>query len=218
MAEATRRPEAGAAPAWEAAGVAAPEAAWDELASVVREQVSRQRWEHIQGVVQTARELARRFRQPEQPAALAALLHDVARDWPAQRLQQAVREAGWAVDPLERAIPELLHGPAAAAWASAAGWCRTGEVLQAIRYHTTGRPQAGPLEMVLMVADFLEPGREHEAARRLRAAQAQGGEPAATLRGLWQRVLEERLRWLVDSGLPIHPRTVAALNWVRWRH
>lgn len=180
---------------------------WAEVERAVRAGVSPARWEHVAGVVETARRLALRHGVDPDRAALAGLLHDLARDWPPARLQAEVDRARLAVDPLERFAPELLHGPVAAGWAMREMGVDDGEVLAAVRYHTTGRPEPGRLEMVLMVADFAEPGRTHDGAEAVRRAAEQD------LATAMRQALTLRLRWLVERGLPVHPRTVAAWNW-----
>ena len=177
----------------------------------VRAMVTPPRWRHIQGVVTTARELARRFGVDQQRAELAALLHDAARDWPVSRLTATLADAGERPSPLEQASPELLHGPAAAHWARAQLGVDDDAVLDAVRYHTTGRPGMSPLEMVLVVADYSEPGREFAAAAAIRDAAVQSLETACLLS------LDARLRYLLDGGHPIHPRTVEARNWLLMR-
>lgn len=182
-------------------------ARWGQLEQAVRSGVSPERWEHIAGVVKTARWLAARHGVDEERAVLAGLLHDLARDWPPERLRAAVRQGKLAVDFLEQLTPELLHGPVAAWWAMQELGIDDGDVLAAVRYHTTGRPEPGRLEMVLMVADFSEPGRRHGGAGAVRLLAEQD------LEGALRQVLDLRLQWLAQRGLPAHPRTVAARNW-----
>ena len=185
---------------------------WPEMARVaqqVRDMVTAPRWRHIEGVVAMARELARRFGLDEGQAALAALLHDAARDWPARSLEQAAEaDAGVPPDPVERSSPELLHGRAAAWWARRHLGVEDQAVLDAVRYHTTGRPGMGPLEMAVMVADYGESGRAFDEAASIREAAARSLEEACLLS------LDVRLRYLLDRGLLIHPRTVEARNWL----
>ena len=172
----------------------------------VRSELSRQRWQHVLGVASLGRRLAEAHALDRHAVGAAALLHDVAREWPLERLRSAVEALGLAVDALEMSHAELLHGPAAVAVAVELG-VRDGEVLTALRYHTTGRPEPGRLEMALMVADFAEPGRTHAGAEAVRAMAFQDLAAAAG------QVVERRVRWLVAEGLPLHPRTVAARNW-----
>lgn len=174
----------------------------------VRGMVTAWRWQHIEGVVETARELARRHGVDQEEAVLAALLHDAAREWPAERLEAWAARGPVPLAPMERGSPELLHGLAAAEWARAELGVADERVLDAIRYHTTGRPGMSRLDMLLMVADYGEPGRTFPEAVAIREAGTASLEEACLLS------LDARLRYLLDRRLPIHPRTVEARNWL----
>lgn len=181
---------------------------WEAVEVEVSTGLTPARWAHVQGVIETAARLAERFGEDPGRARLAGLIHDAARDRPAGQLLQLAREARIPVDALERAHPELLHGPVASHWAFTRWAVDDRQVLDAVRYHTTGRPEASRLEMVLMVADMCEPGRLFAGARAVwELANARGLGPA------WGLALDLRLRWLLERGLPVHPRTVAARNW-----
>src|SRR5690606_37272502 len=52
------------------------------LADEVRQRLSPERFAHVQGVVEAAARLARRWRAPEHKAVVAAWLHDVAKELP----------------------------------------------------------------------------------------------------------------------------------------
>ncbi len=79
----------------------------------------------------------------------AGLLHDALKDADPDDLRELV-SGSWP-DP-------LLHAPAVAE-----RLCRDGvedeELLLAVRYHSVGHPDFGPLAEHLYLADFLEPGR-----------------------------------------------------------
>lgn len=82
----------------------------------------------------------------------AAWLHDALRDASVSQLQPLVPEE------LADLPGPLLHGPAAAELLRRGGVEDT-ELLLAIRYHTLGHADFGPLGRALYAADFLEPGR-----------------------------------------------------------
>ena len=71
------------------------------------------------------------------------------------------------VDGIERANPSLLHGPVAAVWAEKELGITDRSILDAIRYHTTGRAGMSRLEMVVYLADLIEPGRRYPGVDRL---------------------------------------------------
>ncbi len=61
------------------------------LADEVRQRLSPERFAHVQGVVEAAAQLARRWRAPEHKAVVAAWLHDVAKELPPGHVIEAGR-------------------------------------------------------------------------------------------------------------------------------
>jgi 2-amino-4-hydroxy-6-hydroxymethyldihydropteridine diphosphokinase len=119
--------------------------------------------------------------------------------------------AGWLHDALRDAplADRVAHGPAAADRAAAAGERDRG-VLDAVRYHTLGSPDWDDVGRMLYLADFLEPGRggapDHADLTDL--AQRVPVERDAVLR----EVARRRLEWVLRSGWPLAPQTVAFWN------
>jgi predicted HD superfamily hydrolase involved in NAD metabolism len=64
------------------------------------------------------------------------------------------------VTELERSNKELLHAKIGAAFAEDLYGVSDTAVLDAIRYHTTGRPDMTLLESIVFVADYIEPNRK----------------------------------------------------------
>ena len=104
------------------------------------------RFRHTQGVVKMARELAQRWGADPDKAEIAAWFHDVCR-------------------------PEgnLEHGPAAATLLQERFGVEDEDILNAIAYHTTGRPGMSLLEIVLKTADQLEESRDYPGVEQMRA-------------------------------------------------
>lgn len=133
------------------------------------------------------------------------------------------RAAGWLHDTLRNAQPDslrgllappfdslpgpYLHGPATAARLSAEGE-EDGEVLDAIRYHTSGHPDLGRLGMALIAADYLEPGRP---AAPLWRTRMRARMPHA-FDAVVHHVVHEKLRRSLDRGAPLRPEMVALWN------
>lgn len=103
------------------------------------------RFVHTCGVVKMAKDLAQRWGADVEKAEIAAWFHDVCR--PAGNLQ---------------------HGPAAAKLLTKLYGVEDEEILNAIRFHTTGRPGMSLLEKVLKVADQLEEGRDYPGVEAMR--------------------------------------------------
>jgi HD superfamily phosphohydrolase YqeK len=129
----------------------------------------------------------------------AGWLHDALRDAPPEDLRSGLGDrAGGLPDP-------LLHGPAAAARLDED---IDGEMALAIRHHTTGHPDLGPLGRGLYIADFLEPGREWSAGWRAGLRARMPGDEPAVLR----EVLRARIAHQMELNRPLRPETTAFWN------
>ena len=113
-------------------------------------------------------------------------------------------------DTVETANTKLLHAKTGAAVARD----RFGvppEIENAIRWHTTGKPDMTTLEKVLYMADYIEPARDFDGVDELRRL-AYIDLDAAMVLGL-QMSLED----LRAGGITPHENTVQALNWYQGR-
>ncbi len=164
----------------------------------VRAMVSDERFQHIQRVAALADTIAiaNDFDRGERRAtALAALLHDVARDLDCERLL--------ALAPPEHAVevddPLALHGRAGRA--IAVSWGITDErVLNAIEHHVCGPRYGDRVAMAVYVADVTEPGRGVNADVRELALR--------DLARAYRRAVETKVRYLRSHGKAVHPRTL----------
>jgi predicted HD superfamily hydrolase involved in NAD metabolism len=162
------------------------------------------RFKHVQGVVQTARQLSERHGVSPEQAETAAWLHDLAREWPRKQLLQAA--ATIEVPQEFSTIPALLHGPIAAHLGRVKYAIEDQEIIDAVCYHTTGRPKMTPLDMVLFVADAIEPGRNYVGVEEIREAAQEKLSLAARLS------IDNTIRFLLDRGKPLFPLTVLTRN------
>lgn len=119
--------------------------------------------------------------------------------------------AGWLHDALRDAPlgDPKAHGPAAADRAAADGE-RDRAVLDAVRYHTVGWPEWDAVGRMLYLADFLEPGRARhkDLVDRADLAHQVPAERDTVLR----EVARRRIGWVLRSGWPLVPETVAFWN------
>ncbi len=143
----------------------------------------------------------------ERVAALLAEWAEARRVAPAERDRWL--RAAWLHDALRDAPLEdpLAHGPAAAERAAAAGERDRG-VLDAVRYHTIGWAGWDDAGRMLYLADFLEPGRDFDHASRRTLAARVPAERDAVL----HEVARRRIEWVLRSGWPLLPETVAFWN------
>ena len=133
----------------------------DERIEKLRAVLSPNRFRHTLGVEETAIRLAKRFGADERMAAEAALLHDCAKSSYSQEEMIAICERGGIhLEDDEKEIAQILHAPAGAVLAREEYGATDREVLDAIRWHTTGRKGLTLLEKIVFLADAIEPYRK----------------------------------------------------------
>ena len=83
------------------------------------------------------------------------------------------------------------------------------DIYEAIFWHTTGKADMTLLEKLLYIADYMEPTRDFPGVERLRALAYEDLD-AAVLLGCEMSIQE-----MAERGLPVHPNTVKARDWLR---
>ena len=113
--------------------------------------------EHVRRVRDIAGGLAAANGVDSGAVDLAAAAHDLARSMKGEVILEEARLHGLPVLPMERRAPVLLHGAVAALWLEQSLGVSDSRVLEAVRWHTTGRIGMGPVARVVFLADKLDP-------------------------------------------------------------
>lgn len=177
-----------------------------DITGDIKNGMSPERYRHTKGVVVTALKLAEICGVDTCKAETAALLHDIARDFSGVRILKLCRDFGITPDEIEKAAPDLLHGKLAACIASERYGVKDDEVLDAIRFHTTGRKNMSTLDKIIFIADMIEPGREFPGVEELRVLAFKDLD-GAVLAGL-----DSTIKYVLERGLIIHPSSTEARN------
>jgi putative HD superfamily hydrolase of NAD metabolism len=185
----------------------------DSIVDYLREKLSAKRVEHILRVAETARKLAAAHGLDTERAYTAALLHDNARETPGPVLLVECRNRGIPILPIDEVNPvPRLHGQLGAAIARERFGIDDPEILNGISSHTLGRVGMTPLEMVIFLADYTEPGRDpHAGLEEVREAAPQDLALATRL------AMDYTMRYLLDKKRSLHPQVVDARNWILTR-
>ncbi len=169
----------------------------DEAKRLAKKNLSPKRYEHTCNVRKLAVKLAKAHGADEKKAALAALLHDIAKELPRDRLLQIFTEnAIIAGNAAQRPAP-VWHGAAAAILAQTQYGVDDGEILSAIRCHTTGRPGMTKLDKIIYLADMASYERTYPEAEQLRR-HALADLDRTAIEGLGLSIA-----WLKAGGKPV---------------
>jgi len=178
-----------------------------EMKERLGERLSEKRYLHSLGVAEEAERLAKRYGADTEKAYLAGLVHDCAKEIPEEETLSLLRDV-YHIEPdfAAKAAPWLLHGTLGACVAKEEFGIEDEEILDAIRYHTTGKAGMSLLSKLIFIADFIEPGRSYPDVEMLRAMTYENLEEAMLFG------IDYTIGLLVKKRMILHPDTVCCRN------
>lgn len=177
----------------------------NEALSIVKKQLTERRYVHTIGVMETAIKLARKYGADEKKAELAAIFHDYAKYRPKEEMEKCIVEEYLPADLLTANI-ELWHAPVGAFLVEKEAGIKDNEILDAIRYHTTGRAGMTRLEKIIFLADYIEPGRKFPGVDEVRQLAEEDLDLALI------KALQNTISFLLGKNQPIYPDTFHTYN------
>lgn len=134
-----------------------------DLINKLKSELSEGRFIHSLGVAECARELALRFDCDAEKAYLAGLLHDCATKYsPEEMLALAVREGLCEPDAVIDNPTAEFHARLGAVVAKEEFGITDGDILNAVVLHQEGGVPMTKLEIIISLADAIEPSRKGE--------------------------------------------------------
>lgn len=184
-----------------------------DIKRYLKSELSRQRYDHTLNVKKTATELAERHlcfgsdkarKRFLKKIRLAALLHDADKAKDQEELKKKLADAKETLHREFEEFPEVWHAYAAALTAQETFGIDDPDLLAALRYHTTGRAGMSPLEKIIYLADYIEPGRDFPGLDEIRQAARQSLDLGCL------KALEHSMAYLSGKGIKISPHTANA--------
>ncbi len=178
----------------------------DEMKRKLENSLTYKRYVHSINVMDTAAELAEKYHEDTDKAAIAGLLHDCARDIRGSRIFELCNKFNIEVDDIMLRQPELLHGMIGAHMAEFDYGVSDGSIRNAIRCHTIGSVDMGMLDKIIFIADYIEPGRNFSGIDKARELAFNDIDAALLLS------FDKTIDYVISKGKLIHPGTIAARN------
>lgn len=132
----------------------------------IKKRLTKERYRHSLGVAYTAIALAMKYNPDTsnsdfmKKAELAGLLHDCAKNMDNDKKIHICDKNNISYSSLEAENAFLLHGKVGAYIAKTKFGIEDEDILNAIIWHTTGRPGMSILEKIIFIADYIEPSRK----------------------------------------------------------
>ena len=181
-----------------------------DMVKKLKPTLNKKRYVHSVGVEYTAATLAFVYGADVQKARIAGLLHDCAKCMNLGKMLKICEKAGLELSDIEKNSGSLLHSKAGAELAQSRYGVKDEDILNAIRYHTTGRPGMSLLEKIIFTADYIEPGRD--SAPNLPVVRKLVFE---SIGDCVLQILRDTLSYLGTTGAEVDPMTQKTYEYYR---
>ncbi len=174
----------------------------DCIKKYLKENLSEKRRKHIEGVRETAVSLAEYWGEDPVKAGEVALVHDMFKE---RDLDGLVEELG--LPEVYKGKRNLAHSKVAAAIMERDLSVTDRDMINAVSFHTTGRPGMSRLEQILYLADAAEPQRDYPGVDELRRLMYEDLDRACLFS------LRRTVGYVRQKGIYMDPDTVEAAEY-----
>lgn len=186
---------------------------WNEeqIIEYLKEKLKKNRYEHSLGVRDTAIKLAEIYNVDVKKARAAGLVHDCAKYMSNEEILSIAEENDIYIDEVSRVNPQLLHGGIAAVIAKNIMGIYDEEILNAVRYHTTGKKNMSSLEKIVYISDYIEPLRDFPGVEDLRK------KAFTDLDGAMLDAFNNTIKVVIIRNQLLHVNTIQGRNYLIYR-
>lgn len=173
---------------------------------LLRERLDDFRFEHSMAVARQSVVLAERFGEDKEKAYVSGLLHDICKNLKREEQLQFFSTSAIMLTETEKKSPKVWHAISGAQFLKDNLKITDQDIINAVRYHTTGRAGMSKLEKIIYIADLTGLDRTYP--------------DVDVLRKIVEESLDEGLIYalkftvtsLISKEQPIHPDTLNAYN------
>lgn len=140
----------------------------EEIKAYLKTNLMEKRYTHILGVADTAKKLAKLNGISEEKAEIAGLAHDVAKNLKVDTMKEIMEKNNIILSEVEQNNANLWHSIIADIVAKDKLGIEDEEILDAVRWHTTGKEDMSTLTKIIYIADMIEPSRKFEGVEDIR--------------------------------------------------
>lgn len=182
-----------------------------EFFEIIKTRLTPKRLYHSICVAEKAKHLAEKYGADPEKAYTTGLVHDIMKNEPVEKMLELIEGDGQVLTDSEKAITVTLHAIAGEIYLRKSLNVTDGEILSAVRWHTTGKEDMSLFEKVIYVADLVSEDREYPDAVQVRQL-AEENLDKALLRGLSFTIEDNAKKHRL-----IHTDTVKAYNYLAER-
>ncbi|OLS03340.1 bis(5'-nucleosyl)-tetraphosphatase (symmetrical) YqeK [Tissierella creatinophila] len=170
--------------------------------------ISKDRYDHTLRVVEVCEKLARTYGEDLEKTKIAALLHDSAKFSSKEKVFETAKLLGVLDDEIYFYNKEIIHASLGAKLAIDKYNITDKDILNSIKYHTTGRKDMSLLEKIIFIGDYIEPSREFKGIEEIRNLAFKDLDRSLLL------ALNANLKFLLEKEKLISKDTIEARNYL----
>lgn len=182
---------------------------YQQAEDMVRRTLSPKRFQHTMNVKKLAVRMAQHYGVDTEKAALAAVLHDSAKELPRTELLQIMQDNAIIKKGTQNRPEPVWHGICAAILAKTQWNVQDEEILSAIACHTTGKENMSKLDKILFLADMTSAERDYPGVEELRSLEMQNLDKAMI------QALKMTISFVEQKNAIADPESAKALAWLQ---
>lgn len=171
--------------------------------------IGEKRLSHSIRVAETAIQIGKKYDIDEEKIYLAGLLHDCAKFKNTEDLLKYADYFDIILDDMHLHNLELIHAHLGAKMAKEVYDIEDIKILNAIKYHTTGKEDMTILEKLIFISDYIEPYRNFKGVQEVRELAYIDLDSSIMLS------IKNNIKFLLDKDKLIDINTIKALNYLR---
>ena len=133
---------------------------FEQIKETLKQTLSNYRYNHSLNVVEEATKLAIFYQADVNKCQLCALTHDLAKEFSEEENKAYIKKYNLSKDLLKEENKNLIHGYIAAIIVKEK-YNFSSDMVNAIKYHTTGYPSMDLLAKIIYLADKIEKGKNY---------------------------------------------------------
>lgn len=182
----------------------------EELREKVRKKMGEKRYIHTLGVEEKAAELAKKYMVDEEKCRIAAILHDVAKEMPIDKMRDICQKNfSDELSKEDMEINEILHGFTGCIIARDEFGITDEDILNGIKYHTVGKRGLSLLGRIIYIADGIEKNRNYPAVDEIRKEVEKDLNRGIILE------IDKKIEYLMRRKGKIHRNTADMRAWLK---
>ncbi|KHO38252.1 phosphohydrolase [Clostridium tetani] len=180
----------------------------EEIEDYLKKNLKEKRFLHSLRVKDMAIKMAKFYNIDIEKTKMAALIHDCAKNKKNEELINIVKKYGYDIDKECEKNIQLLHGLVGTIIAKNLMGIKDQDILNAIRYHTTGRENMTMLEKIIYLSDYIEPGRKYPGVEKVRELAFQDIDKALI------NSFNITIKYVIEKDQVLHLDTIKGRNFL----